>query len=408
MTEQRSVAWRPRWLSRTRLAMLAAGLAALALCAWLLSPGRSRGAAVAQEMSEAIPVDVAAATRQDVPVYLDGLGTVQAFYTVKLTARVDGELEKVNFVEGQQVKRGDLLAVIDPRPYQAALDQAIAARAKDSAMLANAKLDLQRYTVLAPQDLASKQQLDTQRALVAQLAAQVQADEAAIESARTELDYTRITSPIDGLTGIRLVDPGNIVHATDTTGIVVLTQMRPIAVIFTLPEDALTSVADAMSGGPVGVTAISRGGDGEALDHGTLALIDNQIDQTTGTIRLKATFPNPKLRLWPGEFVNARVLVRTDKNVLTIPAAALQRDQNGVFAYVVGPDSTVQARPLKVANDSETTAVVESGLKEGERVVTSNLFRLQPGARVRVNGAASGPNPALGAAPARASGPAAS
>ncbi len=373
---------------RTPLVILAAaGIAFFAALLWTLSPGRSRTRAATRDEPAAIAVDTVPAERKDVPVYFDGLGTVQAFYTVKVNSRVDGELDKVAFVEGQQVKRGDLLAEIDPRPYQAALDQATAARAKDAAQLTNAKLDLQRYTVLAPQDLASKQQLDTQRALVAQLSAQVEGDEAAIESARTELDYCRITSPIDGLTGLRLVDPGNIVHATDTTGIVVLTQMQPIAVIFTLPEETLPDVQEAMSRGAVSITAIARGGGKQELDRGTLSLVDNQIDQTTATIRLKATFPNPKLRLWPGEFVNARVLVRTEKNVLTIPAAALQRGPDGPFAYVVQPDSTVEPRLLTVGNNSETVAVVESGLKEGDRVVTSNLFRLQPGARVRVNGA---------------------
>jgi membrane fusion protein, multidrug efflux system len=372
-------------VKRTRLVMLGGGVAFLAALLWMLSPGRPSPRAATHEAPADIAVDATPAVRSDVPVYLDGLGAVQAFYTVKVNSRVDGELNRVAFVEGQQVKRGDLLAEIDPRPYQAALDQAIAARAKDTSQLANAKLDLQRYIVLAPQDLASKQQLDTQKALVGQLTAQIEADQAAIESARTELDYCRITSPINGLTGLRLVDPGNIVHATDTTGIVVLTQMQPIAVIFTLPEDTLPEVQEAMSRGAVSVTAIARGGQKQELDRGTLSLVDNQIDQTTATIRLKATFANPKLRLWPGEFVNARVLARTEKNVLTIPAAALQRGPDGTFAYVVQPDSTVQPRPITVGNNSENVAVVESGLKEGDRVVTSNLFRLQPGAHVRVN-----------------------
>jgi membrane fusion protein, multidrug efflux system len=299
-----------------------------------------------------------------------------------MTAQVNGQLIEVAFHEGEQVKRGQLLAQIDPRPYQAALDEARAALAKDTAQLADARKDLARYVYLEPKRLASQQTVDTQRALVAQLKAQTGADSAAIENAATELSYTRITSPINGRTGIRLVDPGNIVHATDTTGIVVLTQLQPITAIFTLPEDTLEAVADAISQGPVEVTALSQGG--TELDRGTVKLIDNQIDQTTGTIRLKAVFPNPKLRLWPGQFVNVRLLVRTDENAVTVPAAALQRGPDGMFVYVVRPDSTVAMQPVTVANESETVAIVTQGLEPGQQVVTTNIFRLQPDARVRV------------------------
>jgi multidrug efflux system membrane fusion protein len=383
-------------LNRTRAVMLMAGLIVLAALIWLMAPGRARIQAASRHGPAAIPVDAVAASRADVPIYLDGLGTVQAFFTVRVTARVDGELQKVAFVEGQTMKKGDLLAQIDPRPYQAALDQARATEAKDAAQLANAKQDLQRYEVLEPNDLASKQTVDTQRALVAQLEAQVKSDSAAIENARTQLSYTTITSPIDGRTGIRLVDPGNIVRATDTTGIVVMTQLQPIAVIFTLPEDALPTLADALGGGTVSIAALTREGRNE-LDRGTVSLIDNQIDQTTGTIRVKATFPNLKQRLWPGEFVTARVLVSTQKNVLTIPAAALQRGPDGVFAYVVRADSTVEPRTLKISNESTDLVIVEGGLAPGERVVTSNQYRLQPGARVRINAAvASGSGDASG------------
>ncbi|MGH8299146.1 MAG: efflux RND transporter periplasmic adaptor subunit [Steroidobacteraceae bacterium] len=387
----------PIRVSRTRLVMGAVGVAAAAFFAWLLAPAH---ASSQHQAPAAITVSTAPVIEQNVPVYLDGLGTVEAFYTVKVTAQVNGELTEVAFHEGQDVKRGQLLAQIDPRPYQAALDEARAARAKDQAQLADAREDLARYVFLEPKKLASRQQLDTQRALVGELKAQIEADEAAIESAATELSYTRITSPINGRTGIRQVDPGNIVHSADTTGIVVLTQLRPITAIFTLPEDTLEAVADAMSQGPVEVTALTPGG--TELDHGTVKLIDNEIDQTTGTIRLKAIFPNPKLRLWPGQFVNLRLLARTDRNAITVPPAALQRGPDGMFVYVVRPDSTVAMQPVTVANDSETLAVVTQGLRPGEQVVTSNIFRLQPGARVHVLEPAS-KQPTVSAAPRRAS-----
>jgi multidrug efflux system membrane fusion protein len=356
-----------------------AAVAAIAFFAWLLAPAHAsqkRDATAA-----AVAVSTAVVQRQNVPVYLQGLGTVQAFYTVKVTAQVNGQLTNVSFREGEQVKRGQLLAQIDPRPYQAALDGARAARAKDDAQLADARKDLARYTFLEPKKLASQQQVDTQKALVGEMKAQIEADQAAIESAATQLSYTRITSPIDGRTGMRQVDPGNIVHATDTDGIVVLTQLQPITAIFTLPENTLEAVADAMSQGPVKVMALSQG---KQLDAGTVALIDNQIDQTTGTIRLKATFPNPKLKLWPGQFVNLRLLVRTDEGALTIPASALQRGPDGVFVYIVKPDSTVALQPVTVQNNSETVAIITQGLEAGQQVVTSNAFRLQPGTLVRV------------------------
>ena len=372
----------PMRLSRTRLVMGAAGIAAVTLFAWLLKPAHA--SSQHQAAPAAVAVSTAPVVARNVPIYLEGLGTVQAFYTVKMTAQVDGQLTQVAFTEGQQVKRGQLLAQIDPRPYQAALDGARAALAKDTAQLADAHKDLARYLFLEPRKLASQQQVDSQRALVAQLKAQTEADQAAIENAATQLSYTRITSPINGRTGIRLVDPGNIVHSTDTTGIVVLTQLQPITAIFTLPESNFEAVAGAMAKGTVSAIATSQQGDGTALDRGTVELIDNQIDTTTGTIRLKAVFPNAKLKLWPGQFVNVRLLERTDENALTVPAAALQRGPDGMFVYVVRPDSTVAMQPVEVANNSESFAIVTKGLKLGQRVATSNLFRLQPGARVRV------------------------
>jgi multidrug efflux system membrane fusion protein len=365
------------------------GIAVLALLLFAWRGLLHRPAAAdSQKASQPIAVDTAAVTHADIPIYLQGLGTVQAFYTVTVTARVDGELIKVAFTEGQTVRKGDLLAQIDPRPIQAALDQAVATKTKDAAQLANAKRDLERYTLLQPEDLASKQTVDTQRATVDQLAAQIKIDEAVIDNARTQLDYTRITSPIDGRTGIRLIDPGNIVHAADITGIVVVTQVQPISVIFTLPEEALGAVGRALAAGTVKVTTVTRDG-GEVLDEGTLTLVDNQIDQSTGTLKLKATFDNARNTLWPGQYVNARVLVRTERNALTIPDAAVQLGPDGPFTYVVKSDSTVEVRPLKIGDASDGMTIVTRGLALGEHVVTSNQYRLQPGALVRTAAAVS-------------------
>jgi multidrug efflux system membrane fusion protein len=332
----------------------------------------------------AIPVTVATAERRDVPIYLTGLGTVQAFNTVTVKTRVDGELVNVAFTEGQDVKAGDLLAQIDPRPFRAAYDQAVAKKVQDKANLANAKLDLQRFRDLAARSFAPKQQLDTQRATVAQLKAQIHGDQAAIDAAQTQLDYTTIKSPLTGRTGIRLVDKGNIVHATDATGLVVVTQLQPISVIFTLPESDLASVQSALTSGPVRIFAMDRDSDRQ-LAEGTLAVLDNQINQTTGTIRIKGTFPNKDGALWPGEFLNIRLLARTAPNVVTVPSSALQRGPNGYYAYVVKPDSTVETRPLKMGQISDGVAIVDDGTAAGEQVVTAGQYRLQPGARVAAN-----------------------
>lgn len=366
----------PRWA--------VGALALLAAAIWLWLPDRRSDAAGPPHKSDGpIAVDIAHAKRADVPVYLDGLGTIQAFNTVTVTARVDGELQKIAFEEGQTVNKGDVLAQIDPRPFQAALGLAMAQKAKDAAQLQSAKADLERYVTLAPENLASKQTLDAQRATVAGLEAQIKGDQASIDNARTQLQYTTIASPIRGRTGIRRVDVGNNVRASDTNGIVVVTQLQPISLIFTLPEDALSVVGSALSAGTVSVAAMSRDGAKE-LDRGTVTLVDNQIDQNTGTIRLKAVFPNPHDQLWPGQFIDARVLVRMQKGALTIPSTAVQRGPDGMFTYVVKTDQTVEMRPLRVGEESGSVMVVQAGLAEGEKVVTSNQYRLQPGARVKI------------------------
>ena len=369
--------------ARQRRALLGFGAALVVLIGWVWVSRKPANADGPAAGPAAVAVETAVATRRDVPVYLEGLGNVQAFYTAKITARVDGELQRVGFVEGQLVKKGDLLAQIDPRPLQAALDQASGIQAKDAAQLESAKRDLERYQVLSQQNLTSKQVLDTQQALVAQLQAQLQVDRAAIDNARTQLAYASITAPFSGRTGIRLVDPGNIVRAADTTGIVVVTQIQPISIVFTLPEDVLPQVNQALAAGAVGVVALSRD-DRTQLDTGTLALVDNEIDSSTGTVRLKASFANENNALWPGQFVNVRLLLRQRRDAVTLPSAAIERGPAGLFAYVVRADSTVEARPIKTAEDSGGVTVVTDGLQIGERVVTSNQYRLQPGAPVRI------------------------
>jgi multidrug efflux system membrane fusion protein len=402
MRQGRELGWMASmWRRSPRLVLLGALLLAVLVMiaiSFVGKPARSAAAAAAA-VPTAIRVETALALRADVPVFLAGLGTVQGFYTVTITARVDGELNSVGFVEGQMVKPGDLLAQIDPRPYQAALDQAVATKARDAALLANARVDLQRYEMLAPEEFTSKQTLETQRALVGQYEAQIASDQAAIDNAKTQLDYTTIRSPIAARTGIRLTDPGNIVRAAAATGIVVLTQVQPIAVIFTLPADTLGAVRAAMAAGAVPVSALSRDG-ATALGSGKLALIDNQVDQTTGTIRLKAIFPNESNKLWPGDFVNARLLARTRRQVLTIPSSAIQRGPKGVFAYVVKADGTVEPRALVVGEESGALTIVEQGLAEGERVTTSNQYRLQPGTHVQVLAAGSTVVPGASSAPA--------
>lgn len=408
---------------------------------WLMHRREAAKTAAAAKGRNQGPVPIVAGTAKEknVPIYLDGLGTVQAYYTVTIHSRVDGQLKEVAFTEGQDVKQGDLLAQIDPAPYQAALDQAKGKKAQDQAQLANAQLDLKREENLYAAKIDTQQVYDTQKSLVAQLTATVQADEAAIEAAKVNLDYTRITSPITGRTGIRQIDPGNIVHATDSNGVVVVTQLKPIAVIFTLPEQTLGQIHQAMNiTSNLSVLAVDRDNN-STLDTGELTVIDNQIDTSTGTIKLKANFPNEKLALWPGQFVNARLLVATRTNGVVVPAVAVQRGPEGSYVFVVengpakpagqgadgspqakgkpekgsgagdgdkanqsggekkkgghggqgnnqgnGETLTVKVRPVNVVQIEAGEALIDSGLKAGEPVVVDGQYKLQDGSPVKL------------------------
>ena len=330
-----------------------------------------------------VPVLAAGAQYADVPVYLDAIGTARALNTVTVRPQVDGKLLSVNFKEGQDVRRGDVLAQIDPVTFQAALDQAIAKKAQDDALLANAKNDLARYEQLAATNAINKQQADTQRSLVAQLTAQVQSDQASVESAQATLGYTTIRAPIDGRTGIRQVDEGNIVRASDSTGIVVITQVKPISVQFNIPQQDLQRVNDAFAKGPLAVDA-QRSDNDAIVDHGKLTVVDNQVDSTTGTVKMKAEFPNASLQLWPGQFINIRLLVDTLQHVVTIPTGAVQRGPNGTFVYVI-KDGAVTMRPIVVQKQDETQTVVKSGLTPPEQVVTTGFARLTDGSKVKVS-----------------------
>jgi membrane fusion protein, multidrug efflux system len=329
-----------------------------------------------------VPVLAAEAGVADVPVYLDGVGTVRALNMVTVHTLVDGTLTAVNFREGQDVKTGEVLARIDPRTYQAQLDQAVAKKALDEAQLANARLDLERYTNLIKTNAATRQQLDTQRAMVAQLEAQVKLDQGAIDNAKTYLDYCTIVSPLNGRTGLRLVDQGNIVHAADLSGIVVVTQIQPIAVLFTLPQQLLPRVNKAFGAGPLAAEATASDSK-VVLDRGTLKVINNQVDPTTGTVQLKAEFPNVDLQLWPGQFVNVRLLIDTLRRAVTVSSAAIQRGPNGPFVYVVQADGTASVRPVSVAQQDENRAVV-TGVAASEDVVTTGFGQLANGRKVQV------------------------
>jgi multidrug efflux system membrane fusion protein len=333
-----------------------------------------------------VPVIAAATRRADVPVYLEGVGTTRALNTVTVRPQVDGKLISVNFKEGQDVTRGQVLARIDPTTYQAALDQAVAKKAQDEATLANARMDLERYERLATTNSIARQQYDTQKATVAQLEALVRLDQAQIDNAKAILQYTTITAPYDGRAGIRLVDEGNIVRASDATGIVVITQLQPIAILFTLPQQQIAEVNRAFAKGSLLVEAF--GADNRTvIDRGALQVVDNQVDQTTGTIRLKAEFPNRDLQLWPGQFVNVQLLIDTLREVVVVPTAAVQRGPSGTFVFVVQPDNKVAVRLVTVAQQNETQAVISTGLQADERVVTTGFARLTSGSEVTVTNA---------------------
>ncbi len=337
----------------------------------------------------AAAVSVAATARADYPVFIDGLGQVQAENTVTVRTRVDGQIVKIAFEEGQMVKAGELLAQVDPRPFQAALDQAKAKQAQDQATLANARLDLTRYSTLAKQSFATQQQLDTQNALVNQLIAQEAADAAAIDAAQVQLDYATIAAPLTGRVGFRLIDQGNMVNAAQQTGIVTIAQIEPIAVNFTAPQDDLPRISAALAAGAPLVEA--RTSDGATLlATGKLTVIDNQVDVATGTIHLKGEFDNKNHALWPGLAVSTRLRVKVEKNALVLPDQAIQRGPNGLFVYVVGADDRAILRPVTIEHQDENTAVVAKGLSDGEKVVTAGQFGLQPGAPVAVGSAAGG------------------
>jgi membrane fusion protein, multidrug efflux system len=344
-----------------------------------------------------VPVVAGTVVQKDVPIYLGGSGTVQAFNTVTIHARVDGQVQKIAFTEGQDVRTGDLLAQIDPDPYRTALEQTAAKKGQDEALLANARVDLKRYADMLANEGVTQQQYDTQKSLVTQLEATVNADQAAIESAKVQLAYTTIVSPIDGRTGIRQVDAGNIVHANDANGLVVITQLKPISVVFTLPEQTLPGIQQQaqVSGPNLPVVAVSQDNT-NVLGEGKVAVIDNQIDLTTATIKLKATFPNTDLRLWPGQFVNARLLLTVRKGSVVVPDAVIQRGPEGTFAFVIKDDQTVEVRPVKVAARSgaqigQGETVIEDGLKAGERVVVDGQYKLQQGSRVKMADAGAKP-----------------
>ena len=331
------------------------------------------------------PVVADVARKSDVNLYLNGLGTILPLRTVTVRSRVDGELIKVHFTEGQMVKAGDLLAEIDPRPFEVMLMQAEGQMVKDRALLANARIDLERYQTLFKQDSIAKQQVDTQAALVRQYEGQIRTDQSAIDNAKLQIVYSRITAPISGRLGLRLVDPGNVVHASDANGLVVITQLEPVAAVFTIPQDNLPAVMRTLKGGgPVGVEAWDRE-NRVRLATGTLITVDNQIDPTTGTVKLKAEFANKDGSLFSNQFVNARMLVETRKDQTVVPTAAVQRGAQGMYVYVVKDDNTVSVRPVRLGPTDGPIVEIDAGLQPGERVVVDGVDRLREGARVELS-----------------------
>jgi multidrug efflux system membrane fusion protein len=369
--------------SRTiRWVLLIVAVAAAGYFGWQrFGGGKTPSAQTAQNAParNAVPVKIAAVEKADFPVYLSGLGTVQGFNTVLVRTRVDGQINSIAFKEGQFVKQGDTLVEIDPRPFQAALDQAKAKKAQDQANLANANLDLQRFTRLG--EFATRQQTDTQRSQVAQLTAQIEADDAAIFNAQTQLDYATVKAPFSGVAGLRQVDVGNIVNAATQTGIVSIAQIEPIAVIFTAPEDQLPEIKAALAASPPKVIAMSTDGK-RVLSTGVLALINNQVDISSGTIRLKAVFENKDHALWPGQSVSTRLLIKTLKDVAVVPDDAVQHGANGLYAYSVNSENKAELRWIKVTNSIDGRSVVDEGLSPGQQVITAGQYKVQPGALV--------------------------
>lgn len=376
-------------MAKRRIPVWAYALAALLLIggAYIGWP-RQQNANVAKSAAPpAVPVTVASVTKADFPVYLTGLGTVQGFNTVTVRTRVDGQINQIAFKEGQFVKEGDLIAQVDPRPFQAALDQANAKKTQDEANLANAQRDLARSTKLG--EFATKQTVDTQTANVEQLKAQIAADQAAIFNAQTQLDYASIRAPISGVTGIRQVDVGNIVNAATQTGIVTIAQVEPISVIFTAPEEQLPDIANALRQGETKVTALTSDGR-KVLSQGILSLMNNQVDSTSGTIRLKATFDNKDHALWPGLSISTRLLVNTLKDATVMPDDAVQHGNDGLYVYVVTDGNKAGLRKVKVGASTDGKTLVESGVTAGEQVVTAGQYRVQPGSALTINVASSG------------------
>jgi multidrug efflux system membrane fusion protein len=379
--------------ARRRFAALFVLFAMAGLVLWLafgfgVNRGRPLNAAPAPAPAP-VPVTTALAEKADFPVLLSGLGTAQAFNTVIVRTRVDGQIEKIAFSEGQMVRQGDLLAQIDARPFKAALDQAKAKKQQDEANLANARTDLQRYTDLSQRNAVSAQQLATQKSMVAQITAQIAGDQAAIDNAETQLSYTTIRSPLTGVAGFRLIDQGNIVNATAQTGIVNITQIEPIFVVFTAPEDQLDRINRAFKTGRLAVTALTPDGK-RVLSKGVLAVVNNEVDTASGTVRLKASFHNFDHALWPGLSVSTELLVETLRGVTVIPEDAVKRGPRGLYAYVVNGAGAAEIRDIKVSHSGNGRALVDQGLAPGERVVTAGQYRLAPGAPVKLAGEAGG------------------
>jgi len=368
---------RATWVSATALAIVLGG------SAWALDHNKAFGAKPEAPKTPPVQATTARVTPQNVQVYRSGIGTVASMATVTVKARIDGQLDKVGFTEGQDVKAGQLLAQLDPRTLQAQLAQAQASRAKDAAQLANARADLKRYTTLIAQDAATQQQFDTQKALVDQLEATVKTDAAQVQYAEVQLSFTRIVSPMNGRVGARLVDPGNIVHAADTSGLVVINQIDPIAVQFTLPEDAVQDInrVQQQSNQPLSVVAYDRSGN-EMLGTGKLILLNNQIDTANGTVQLKGSFANPQHTLWPGQYVNVRLQLDRKQDALTVPAAAVQRGQDGTYAWVVDAEGKASNVPVHVLQIADDVAVIDKGLAAGQRVVVDGQYKLRAGATV--------------------------